>query len=87
MRFGKDVACRTFRVAIFIRIIKQSQFIFGFQNTTTSRIQCFHRDFSFLNGFLQCPYKTLAYHIHIHSGVDGTGGYCLKITDTVVDHF
>ena len=87
MGFGKDVACRTFRIAIFIRIIKQSQFIFGFQNTTASRIQCFHRDFSFLNGFLQCPYKTLAYHIHIHSGVDGTGGYCLKIADTVVDHF
>ena len=87
MCLRKDVTCRTFRVAIFIRVVEQPQFVFRYQDAAAGGVQCFHRNLAFLNGFFQSTYKTLAYHIHIHSGVDGTCRYRLEVADTVVYHF
>ena len=77
MLFGEYIPFRTIYVTVFIRIIKQPQFIFRFQYPAAGCVQCSHPHFTFFDGFHQRAYETFADHIHVHSGIQSESTYSL----------
>ena len=86
MLFCEDIPLRTVHVAVFIRIVKQSQLVFRFQYPAAGCIQRAHSYFSFFNGFHQCTDEAFTYHIHVHPCIKSECTDGLQVADTMLYH-
>ena len=85
--FGEDVAGGPVQVAVFIGIVKEPQFILGFEDAAASCVEGFHTHLARHDGLLECAGKPLAHHIHIYTCIEGAGRNGLKVADAMFYHF
>ena len=82
----KDFLLRTYRVAVFVGVVKKSHSILSLKHPTTGTVNISFRNESFLQCRLQSIQKTGGYHIHVRSCLQSKHGSLFLVGHAVSFH-
>ena len=74
-------------IAVSEWIIEESQFVLGHQYVPACFVDAGFRHLFLFQGFFKRREKSFPYHVHVQPGIQGEGGYLLKVAHAMVCHF
>ena len=83
---GIDFFRRPGRIQVLERILEQAQLIFRLQDPAAGLVDISLGHTAFGQGFLERTHITVGVHVHVQSGLEGSGRHFLQVADAVV-HF